>query len=409
MSWSSTPALSSVRGALWGFLMFAGVAWLAISWSVLRLEPTDVVRVAGPVILFGALSEALRALVGARTWWMHAGLAVLFAATGVLLSFDGDSSLATPSALIGWYLLVRGCADVVLATMARATDRTWGLAMVLGVVQTVLGFYAASSFSRTAGVVVVVLAALAVVRAIADLVTAMQLREAGVVATPREKATGVAGYAAGLADYAAAATVRTGRPRHRAPGVLAALSGAAASAAGDVSRRPAAATSGSAGPVEAEAATEAAEASTPDWDVATADQHVATADRHASTADLDAVLALAAVSGAAVANGLGRPVERSDADREPAMAGAVRPGGPPDELGASAATTRAGRPAGGVVADGPAEASEMGPDTAVTPEAAAEASPEAEGPAPAPAPATAETATRTGLFRRKGPRRQRSV
>ena len=79
MLWSGSSPLAVVRDGMWGLLMFAGVAWLAIGWSVLRLEPTDIVSVAGPVVLFGALTEALRACAGTRTWWLNAGMAVLFA------------------------------------------------------------------------------------------------------------------------------------------------------------------------------------------------------------------------------------------------------------------------------------------------------------------------------------------
>ena len=58
MLWSGSSPLTVVRDGMWGFLLFAGVAWLAVAWSVLRLEPADLVRVAGPVILFGAVTEA---------------------------------------------------------------------------------------------------------------------------------------------------------------------------------------------------------------------------------------------------------------------------------------------------------------------------------------------------------------
>src|SRR4051794_31889609 len=147
MLWSGSKPLTVVRENMWGFLLFAGVAWLAISWSVLRLEPTDIVRVAGPVVLFGALTEAVRALAGTRTWWLNAGLAALFTATGVVLLTAGDSSFTTPAALIGWYLMVRGAADVAVSMMTRETDRIWGLLMVVGALETGLGFFAASPLS----------------------------------------------------------------------------------------------------------------------------------------------------------------------------------------------------------------------------------------------------------------------
>jgi uncharacterized membrane protein HdeD (DUF308 family) len=227
MLWSGSSPLTVVRDTMWGFLMFAGVAWLAIAWSVLRLEPSDVVGVAGPMILFGALCEGVRALAGTRTWWLNAGMGVLFAATGVIMMVDQGSTYATPAALIGWYLMVRGAMDVSVSTMNRGTDRTWGLMLALGVTQAGLGFYAASPLARTADSMVLVLGALGVVRAVADLVTALRLREVSgvspvsvvspvrhdVLHLPPDREAGVAGYSAGLTDYG---LPQTDRARHRA-------------------------------------------------------------------------------------------------------------------------------------------------------------------------------------------------
>ncbi|GIF11979.1 hypothetical protein Ate01nite_20110 [Actinoplanes teichomyceticus] len=191
---------------MWGFLMFAGAAWLVIGWSVLRLEPIDVTRVAGPIVLFGAVCEALRALAGTRTWWLNAGLAVLFTATGVIMLVSDDSGYTTTASLIGWYLLVRGAVDVAVGIMTRGSDRVWSLLVTVGVLETGLGFVSASPSARGAQTVVVILGGLGVLRAVADLVTALRLREIAakgrdVLELPPERATGLAGYSAGRTDF----------------------------------------------------------------------------------------------------------------------------------------------------------------------------------------------------------------
>ncbi|HEU4349147.1 MAG TPA: DUF308 domain-containing protein [Actinoplanes sp.] len=219
MPWSGSTSLAAVRDGVWGLLLFAGVAWLAIGWSVLRLEPADIVHAAGPVILFGALTEAVRACAGTRTWWLNAGMAVLFLATGVVLLAGPDSSYTTTAALVGWYLMVRGALDVVVAMLTRETDRVWGLLMVVGVLEAGLGFFAASPLSRTADLIVVVLGGLGLLRAVADLVTGLRLREvraapADTLELSPERTLGLTGYSAGMSDYESA-PARSG-PRHRA-------------------------------------------------------------------------------------------------------------------------------------------------------------------------------------------------
>jgi uncharacterized membrane protein HdeD (DUF308 family) len=223
MLWSGSSPLTVVRDGMWGFLLFAGVAWLAIAWSVLRLEPADMARVAGPVILFGAVTEAIRTLAGTRTWWLNGGMALLFGATGVLLLRDQGSSWTTPAALIGWYLLVRGAADIAISMLSRETDRIWGLLLVVGLAETGLGFFSASSYARTPELVVMVLGGAALTRGVADLVASLRLREASLVAragrilelTP-ERAVGVAGYSAGMTDFETGTPARGAGPRHRA-------------------------------------------------------------------------------------------------------------------------------------------------------------------------------------------------
>jgi uncharacterized membrane protein HdeD (DUF308 family) len=227
MSWSTTPVTpAALRGWTSPLLLLTGVAWLATAWSVLRLEPTDLAPVAGAVVLFGAVTEALRAIGGGRLWWVNAALAALFAVTAAVILFDGDGSLTTPSALIGWYLLVRGAADIVTSTVSRGSDRAWAAVLAVGLVEAGLGFYSASSFGRTPDVAVVVIGALALARGIADLTAASTQRATTAAAeSPAEQAAGAAGYVAGMADYAAAATARSGRARHRAAATAGAAPG----------------------------------------------------------------------------------------------------------------------------------------------------------------------------------------
>jgi hypothetical protein len=203
-------------------LLFAGVAWLAIGWSVLRLVPPDVVTVASAVLFFAALCEVVRALVGMRTWWLNVGLAVLFAATGGVVLADRGEVYTTPLSLVAWFLLVRGAVDVAVSVMNRGVDRTWGLLLTLGLVQVGAGFFAATPQARAADPVILTLGGLSVLRGLADLTTSLRLREVAhaqhdVLALPPERQAGVAGYAAGVGDFPAAEAVPAvaGRPAGR--------------------------------------------------------------------------------------------------------------------------------------------------------------------------------------------------
>jgi uncharacterized membrane protein HdeD (DUF308 family) len=302
MFWSGTSPLAVVRRGMWAFLVFAGVAWLALGWSVLRLEPPGIAAVTGSLIMFGALVEAVRACAAGRTWWLNAGMAVLFAATGAVLWAAGGSSPTTPVALAGWYLLVRGAADVAVPLMSRETERGWALVLVVGVLEVGLGFFAAGPYARTAEVVFVVVGALGVLRGVADLVGALEAREAppaDLLAMPPERAAGVAGYSAGRTDFAAGGQRGT-RPRHRAQPRSSAASAAAAMSVAAV---PAAPPAGAPESFHEEVLR--------------------------TTADLDAVLALAGVTGAAVGATPPEPVEAEVPENAAALDQAAAPPEPP--------------------------------------------------------------------------------
>ncbi|MEV6846787.1 hypothetical protein [Actinoplanes sp. NPDC051411] len=246
MLWSGSSSRAGVRDSMWGLLLFAGAAWLAIGWSVLRLEPSDVVTAASAVLFFGALCEVVRALVGMKTWWLNAGMAVLFAATGGVLLADRGEAYTTPLSLVAWFLMVRGALDVAVSVMNRGVDRTWGLVMTLGLVQAGLGFAAATPPVAAADPVIVTLGGLAMLRALADLTTSLRLREVAhahhdVLELPPERQAGVAGYSAGLADFPAKAAEPAGSAKAAGPAGSAKAAGPTypAMAAGSMAAEPA--------------------------------------------------------------------------------------------------------------------------------------------------------------------------
>ncbi|RZU53022.1 uncharacterized membrane protein HdeD (DUF308 family) [Krasilnikovia cinnamomea] len=227
MVWSGSAPRSGVRERVWAVLLVMGVAWLGLSWLVLRAEPSDVGNVAGPVLLFAAASEVVRALAGARTWWLGAALAVLFTVGGVVVWRGVDSSYATTAAVVGGFLMVRGVADVIVATLLRETDRIWGFLLVLGVAEAALGGWTAAPAARSAQTLIAVLAGLALARSVADLIGALQLWEgprASLLELSPERAAGVAGFAAGLSAYPESIPQPPSRHRGVARGSAAGLS-----------------------------------------------------------------------------------------------------------------------------------------------------------------------------------------
>src|SRR5215471_12983253 len=174
-------ALWRLAGPWWIFLL-TGIAWLIISWVVLRFTPASVATVGvllGVLFLFGMLDEFLISSVRARWRWLHVVMAVIFA-------FGAGWSFAQPygafwtlASILGLLLIFRGTLDIVTAADARQVNSTWWLGMITGILEILLGFWAAQQYLPVRGTLLLIWVGLfAVFRGISEIVTAFELRRA---------------------------------------------------------------------------------------------------------------------------------------------------------------------------------------------------------------------------------------
>ncbi|GAA4685015.1 HdeD family acid-resistance protein [Phytohabitans rumicis] len=166
--------------APWWLFLGTGILWIIYAWIVLRFDDASVAAVsvlAGLVVLFAAASELLHAFVAPGWRWLHAILAGLFTITGIVILFRPGTGFAWLAAFVGWYLLIKGFFDVVMGFVTKSENDAWWLLVLVGVVEVLLGFWAAGSWVRSAFLLVALVAGVALARGIADIVLAFQLRQ----------------------------------------------------------------------------------------------------------------------------------------------------------------------------------------------------------------------------------------
>jgi uncharacterized membrane protein HdeD (DUF308 family) len=174
-------ARSLAPRAPWWLFLVTGILWIVYAWIVLRFDNASVAAVsvlAGLVVLFAAASELMMAAFAPGWRWLHALLGVLFAITGIVILFRPGTGFAWLAAFVGWYLLVKGFFDVVLGFVSKPENDAWWLSVVVGVVEVLLGFWAAGSWVRSAFLLVALVAGVALAHGIADIVLAFRLRGA---------------------------------------------------------------------------------------------------------------------------------------------------------------------------------------------------------------------------------------
>jgi uncharacterized membrane protein HdeD (DUF308 family) len=103
----------------------------------------------------------------------------VFVITGIIAFTRPGGTFAWLAAFIGWYLLFKGMLDIVLAFATKDVNDAWWLGLIIGIVEVGLGFWAAGSFGRSAGLLIVFIAAIALTRGITDIVLAFELRKRG--------------------------------------------------------------------------------------------------------------------------------------------------------------------------------------------------------------------------------------
>ena len=183
----------AARGLPWWVYLATGAAWIIVSWLVLGFNSRSVVAIAtlaGLVILAAALTEFLMMIYAPGWKWLHAVLGVLFVVTGIFCLVNPGRTFFWLAAFLGWYLLFKGAADIMLAFLTKRENEAWWLGLVVGIVEVLLGFWAAGRVDRSAYTLVVLVAAIALARGITDIIMGFRVRKYGEVALDVTPVTG---------------------------------------------------------------------------------------------------------------------------------------------------------------------------------------------------------------------------
>jgi uncharacterized membrane protein HdeD (DUF308 family) len=165
----------------WWVFLITGVGWTLVALILLRFDYTSVSAIS---ILFGFVAIAagileILVLILARGWWklLHGLLVVIFIASGVMAFIHPGDTFRALAAVFSFFLILAGTFDIIVSISVRREIEVWWLQLVSGIVEVVLGFWAAGYYGRSAVLLVAWVAAFAVIRGIRDIVLAFRVRE----------------------------------------------------------------------------------------------------------------------------------------------------------------------------------------------------------------------------------------
>jgi uncharacterized membrane protein HdeD (DUF308 family) len=165
----------------WWLFLITGIGWMVVGLIVLRFDYTTVHAIS---ILFGIVAIAagvleLFALILARGWWkvLHILLSIVFFVAGIVAFIHPGDTFAALAAVFSFFLIFAGTFDIISAIAARREIEVWWLQLIGGIIEVVLGFWAAGYYGRSAVLLVAWVAAFTLIRGVRDIVLAFRIRE----------------------------------------------------------------------------------------------------------------------------------------------------------------------------------------------------------------------------------------
>lgn len=152
-----------------------GVLWLLGAAAVLSFTSTSVAVIAiatSVVILLAGLDEIAEAATATSWRWAHATLGVLLLVTGFVSLFVPWRTFGILALFLGWYLVIKGSFDIALAITLRAVHPSWGLSLMVGISEVLVGVWALAYPRRSPWLLILWIGLGALFRGLGDLIRA---------------------------------------------------------------------------------------------------------------------------------------------------------------------------------------------------------------------------------------------
>jgi uncharacterized membrane protein HdeD (DUF308 family) len=165
----------------WWLLLITGIAWLLVGLILLRFNYTSVHAISllfGIVAIAAGVMEVFMIFISAG-WWklLNAVLALVFIAAGVVAFVHPGNTFEALAAVFSFFLVFAGTFDIIISISSRHEVEVWWLQLIGGIIEVVLGFWAAGYYGRSAVLLIAWVAAFTFIRGVRDIVLAFRVRE----------------------------------------------------------------------------------------------------------------------------------------------------------------------------------------------------------------------------------------
>jgi uncharacterized membrane protein HdeD (DUF308 family) len=173
-------------GKWWWVLLVTGILWILIGLFVLQADYGSAVAIGylvGFWLLFAGVAEFIEVGIAAGWKWVHATVGVLFLIGGVAALLTPFQTFTILAGLVGFFLILKGTFDFVLALAMRHEIDLWWLTLIAGIFEIALGVWAIGYPGRSAALLIIWVGIGAVIRGIAEIVMAFHVHKLTEVVT----------------------------------------------------------------------------------------------------------------------------------------------------------------------------------------------------------------------------------
>ena len=165
---------------LWWVKLVTAACWLLLSVIVFRFDYTTVSAISilfGIVMLGAGATEAI-GIFTSTGWWRvgYALLALAFVVLGIVSFIHPGNTFAALAGVMSFYFVIKGGWNIATSIGLGGLQFQW-IRFFVGIAELLLGFWAAGYFGRRAVLLVVFVGALALTRAISDVIEAFAIRD----------------------------------------------------------------------------------------------------------------------------------------------------------------------------------------------------------------------------------------
>lgn len=167
-------------GRWWWVLLVTGILWILIGLFVLQAHYDSAVAIGylvGFWLIFAGIVEFIETAAGAAWRWLHVILGVLFVLGGIAALTSPFQTFTVLASLIGFFLILKGTFDFVIALAVRHEIDLWWLSLIAGLIQIGLGIWAMGYPGRSAALLIIWVGIGALIRGIAEIVTSFHVRK----------------------------------------------------------------------------------------------------------------------------------------------------------------------------------------------------------------------------------------